>query len=121
MHDHGPAHVMTQTPAWHTPGQSAPHCGTGASAALVSSGGIPESTGGIHVSIGGIPVSRGGFLASTGGAPLSAVGASSPGDGKHRPARPVEEAHQPSEPQTWSGAHSEVALQRTAHSAYRGS
>ncbi len=105
-HDHGPWHLMTQTPFWHMPGQSAPHVG-GASGGLVSGGGIAASTGGI-VSIGGFGASRGGTRASI-GIPESITGASSEVDWKQRPARPLVEAHQPSPPQTWSGAHSALA------------
>ena len=98
---------MTQTPFWHVPGQSAPH-GGGASGGLVSGGGIDASTGGFDASTGGFGPSRGGIRAST-GIPESITGASSEVDWKHRPARPLVEAHQPSAPQTWSGAHSELA------------
>jgi hypothetical protein len=97
---------MTQTPFWHVPGQSASHVG-GASGGLESGGGSAASTGGI-VSIGGFGPSRGGIRAST-GTPESITGASSDIDWKQRPARPLVEAHHPSPPQTWSGAHSELA------------
>lgn len=105
-HDHGPLHLMTQTPLWHVPGQSAPHVG-GASGGLASGGGSDASTGGF-ASIGGFASTRGGIRAST-GTPESITGASSEVDWKQRPARPLVEAHQPSPPHTWSGAHSALA------------
>jgi hypothetical protein len=121
LHEPGPLQAMTQTPCWHMPGQSAPQSGSAASGIPESIGGA-ESTGGrasTGVS-GGTRASIGGTRASIGGAPVSTGLAPSLRGWKHRPRTPAE-AHQPSEPQIWFGAHSEVAVQRTTHSPYRGS
>ena len=118
-HDPGPVHAMTQTPLWHVPGQSAPQSGSAASGIPASIGGTAESTG-TRASIGGTRASIGGALVSIGGTPVSAAWAPSPMGWTHRPTTPAE-AHQPSEPQIWLGAHSEARVQRTTHSPYRGS
>lgn len=119
LHDPFAVHAMTQTPSWHVPGQSEPQSGSGASGIPASIGGMLASGGGVPESSFGMPVSTGGTRVSIGDPPSSGRAPSPPG-WKHCPTTPAE-AHQPSEPQLWLGAHSAVAVHRTTHSPYRGS